>query len=64
MTYQRPNPKRMTIFHSAMHLSYIASYYPDVRVNAKAELVTLAPVGENNISLTSKSHDSVFLAHA
>ena len=31
MTYQRPNPKWRTTFHSAMPLSYIASHYPDVR---------------------------------
>ncbi len=40
---QRPNPKYRTTFDSAMPLSYIASHYPDVRINAKAELATLAP---------------------
>ncbi len=33
-----------------MPLSYIASHYPDVHVNAKAELVTLAPGSERRFA--------------
>ncbi len=35
---QRPNPKYRTTFDSAMPLSYIASHYLDVYVNAKYEV--------------------------